>query len=593
MADTRILNILADKGLIERDEVSRIGSAIQTDIDLERQIFERGISEEDYLKAKSDVEGVPYRYLKGTQVPGDILRFIPLDAAKHYQMIPLGVQDGVFEVGMLDPTDIEAREAIQFIATKFNVAFKVFLIARSDFIKILEEYKSLGSEVTQVLGEIENVMEEEGKRYKKVSGALKKEEEESEEDVVTGKAPVTRMVSVIIRHAIEGNASDIHIEPGRDKLRVRFRVDGLLHTSLLLPMKVHDAIVARIKILTNMQLDEKRKPQDGRFSTRVVSRNIDFRVSTFPTSFGEKVVLRILDPEKGIMDLQSLGLTGRNLEVTQKELKRPYGLVLVTGPTGSGKSTTLYTMLQLLNKEASNIISLEDPIEYNIGGVNQSQVRPEIGYTFATGLRSVLRQDPDIMMVGEIRDKETAQLAIHAALTGHLVLSTLHTNNAVGVIPRLVDMGVDPYLIAPTLILAIGQRLVQTLCPDSRREVPIQGKLKEDIMAEIENMPPAIKKSIKMPKIMYQAKPSASCPKGTKGRIAIFEVLSMTKELEEIILTDPSTPKIEAEAKRQDMLTMREDGVLKALDGIIGFEELAAVAQPVYTEEDREAEQNA
>ncbi|PIR69655.1 MAG: hypothetical protein COU47_01995 [Candidatus Niyogibacteria bacterium CG10_big_fil_rev_8_21_14_0_10_46_36] len=580
MADTRILNALAEKKLIESDAVSDIANKAATDADIEREVFERGVSEEDFLKAKSDVLGVPFRYLKGTQVPGDVLRFIPLDAAKHYQMAPLGVADGVLEVGMLDPTDIEAREAVQFIATKFNVAFKVFLIARSDFTKILEEYKSLGSEVTQVLGELESVMVEEGKRYKT------EVKEEKEEDTFSEKAPVTRMVAVVIRHATEGNASDIHIEPGRDKLRVRFRVDGVLHTSLLLPMKVHDAIVARIKILTNMQLDEKRKPQDGRFSTRVQGRNIDFRVSTFPTNFGEKVVLRILDPEKGVKDLNALGLMGRNLAVVTEELKRPYGMVLVTGPTGSGKSTTLYTMLQLLNKEGSNIVSLEDPVEYNIAGVNQSQVRPEIGYTFATGLRSILRQDPDIIMVGEIRDKETAQLAIHAALTGHLVLSTLHTNNAIGVIPRLIDMGVDPYLIAPTLILAIGQRLVQVLCEDSKREVPIQGKLAASLQEEIDSMPADIKKSTTMPKAIYQAKPSATCPKGTKGRVGIFEVLAMTKELEGIILSDdPSSPRIEKEAHRQNMISMRQDGVLKVLQGMIGMEELAAVAQPVYNEE--------
>lgn len=578
MADTRVLQALADKGLIAQADVTAISSKAAGEEEIEKEIYEKGVSEEAYVETKADVLGVPFRYLKGAQVPGDVLRYVPFDAAKHYMMVPLGLFEGVLEVGMLDPSNIEAREAIQFIASKFNLAFKVFLVGRSDFEKILDEYKSLGSEVTEVLGEIEGVLEHDKERYKFVS----REEKQEEDEVFTEKAPVTRMVSVIIRHATEGNASDIHIEPGRDKLRVRFRVDGILHTSLLLPIKVHEAIVARIKILTNMQLDEKRKPQDGRFSTRVEGRNIDFRVSTFPTSFGEKVVLRILDPEKGIKDLADLGITGKNLDVVKNELKRPYGMVLVTGPTGSGKSTTLYTMLQLLNKEGSNIISLEDPIEYNIAGVNQSQVRPEIGYDFASGLRSVLRQDPDIMMVGEIRDKETAQLAIHAALTGHLVLSTLHTSNAIGVIPRLVDMGVDPYLIAPTLILVIGQRLVRTLCPDSRSTVEVKGKVRESLMAEIKGMPPSIQKEIKIPGNIYQAKPSATCPKGTRGRIGIFEVLSMTKELEEIILTEPSTVKIEAEAKRQDMISMREDGVLKVINGIISFEELAAVSQPIY-----------
>lgn len=576
MADTRVLNILAEKGLLKQAEVSRIAGSVVTEGELEKSILDTGISEEEFLAAKSEALGTPFKNLAGEKVPADLLRYIPLDSAKHYSMVPVGFSDGVLEIGMLDPMNIEAREAMQFIASKFNIPFKVFLISRSDFDRIMEEYKSLGSEVTQVLGELENVLTEKSVEYQTAEGKQKEEEH------FTEQAPVTRMVAVILRHATEGNASDIHIEPGREQMRVRFRVDGILHTSLLLPMRVHDAVVARVKILTNMQLDEKRKPQDGRFSTRVDNRNIDFRVSTFPTTFGEKVVLRILDPEKGLKDLASLGLMGRNLEVVKREIRRPFGLVLVTGPTGSGKSTTLYTMLQMLNEEKFNIVSLEDPVEYNIQGINQSQVRPEIDYDFATGLRSILRQDPDIMMVGEIRDKETAKLAIHSALTGHLVLSTLHTNNAIGVIPRLIDMGVDPFLIPSTLVLAIGQRLVRTLCADSRKEFDVKGNLREQLLKEFEGMPEAIQKDFKIPNIIYQAKPSSTCPKGTRGRIAIFEVLAMTKELEEIVLTDPSIIKIEKEARRQGMITMREDGLLKVFDGQIGLEELAAASQALY-----------
>src|SRR3989338_4224613 len=260
-------------------------------------------------------------------------------------------------------------------------------------------------------------------------------------------APVTKIVATILHYATEGEASDIHIEHVGDKVRVRFRVDGVLNTSLILPIKVYSAVVARIKILCNMRLDEKRKPQDGRFSAKIEGRKIDFRVSTFPAYFGEKIEMRILYSEKGVNPLDKMGLSERNLKLIRDAIKRPYGLILMSGPTGSGKSTTLYSMLNEVDRESKNVISLEDPVEYNIPGMNQSQVRPEIGYTFANGLRSPLRQDPDIIMVGEIRDKETASLAIQAALTGHLVLSTIHTNNAVGVIPRLIDMGVDPYLI--------------------------------------------------------------------------------------------------------------------------------------------------
>jgi len=326
-----------------------------------------------------------------------------------------------------------------------------------------------------------------------------------------------------------------------------------------------------------MQLDEKRKPQDGRFSAKIGEKQIDFRVSTFPTYFGEKAAIRILDAEKGVQTLEELGMSGHNLEVTKNGLKRPFGLILLTGPTGSGKTTTLYAMLQLLNKEKVNVMSLEDPIEYNVSGMNQSQVLPEIGYTFASGLRSILRQDPDIIMVGEIRDKETAQLAIHAALTGHLVFSTIHTNSAVGVVPRLIDMGVDPFLIAPTLIMAIGQRLVRTLCEESRQELPIEGTLKDAIDKEMTEIPDIIKKELKMPKSIYQAKPSSNCPKGTRGRSAVYEVMNMTTSLKTLILKDSSESAIMSEARSQGFVTMREDGVIKVLEGKVGLEELSEV----------------
>ena len=472
-------------------------------------------------------------------------------------------------VGMMDPESIETKEALNFIATRLNRPFKIFLISRKDFASILNEYKGISGEVSKVLGELESEFSQADKPQ------LKKAVEQ--ESVFVEDAPITKIVAVILRHATEGRASDIHIEPAHDQLRVRFRVDGILYTSLLLPMNVHDAIVSKVKILTNMQLDEKRRPQDGRFSTHIENREIDFRVSTLPTYFGEKVAIRILDPLTGINTLDDLGLAGRNLELIREGLKRPYGLVLITGPTGSGKSTTLYAMLSILNQERWNVISLEDPVEYSVEGVNQSQVRPEIGYDFAEGLRNILRQDPDVIMVGEIRDKETAKLAIHAALTGHLVFSTLHTNNAIGVVPRLIDMGVEPYLIAPTLVLAIGQRLVRTLCPESREEVLVEGALREKLLKEVRAMPEDVRKDIELPPVIYGAKPSSACPKGTRGRMALFEVLMMTRGLEQIILQDFSEEKIEEEAQRQGMLTMHQDGILKVLEGKVGLEELSEV----------------
>jgi type IV pilus assembly protein PilB len=570
MADLYFIDRLVEKGLIDANAAARIkNESASGGVSIEKTLESRGIAFGDILAAKSETYGLPVYELKGQKVDVEVLKYLPEESARLYQFVPLGIKDGVLEIGMFDPTNIEAREAIKFIASKTNIPFKIYVISSDDLEAVLEEYKSLSGEVSGVLSEFEIALQEE-KPVLAAPGAVI-------EGVFVEEAPVTKMVAVIIKHATEGRASDIHIEPSKDKLRVRFRVDGILHTSLWLPIKMHEAIVSRIKILTNMQLDEKRKPQDGRFSAKVGEREIDFRVSTMPTSFGEKVAIRILDPEKNVSDLKSLGLEGRNLEEIENALKRPYGLILLTGPTGSGKTTTLYAMLQTINSERSNLVSLEDPVEYNIKGVNQSQVRPEIGYDFANGLRSILRQDPDIILVGEIRDKETAALAIHAALTGHLVLSTLHTNNAIGAVPRLMDMGIDQYLIAPTLVAVVAQRLIQTLCPESRKALKMSEELKTKLDQELKDAPETTKRKIKWPKEIYEAMPSSFCPKGTRGRIGVFEILSATKELEKVILSDPRPEALEKEARRQGMITMHEDGILKLLDGRVGFEQLIQI----------------
>lgn len=538
---------------------------------LEEALLANGVPEVDILKAKSEFLGFPVEFLRARKVPFDILKNIPEESAEHYQFAPLAFEGGVLKVGMVNPEDIEAREALKFISTSLNVPFKIFLISRSDFKSILDQYKGIGGEVTKALGELELTLGQEAELQ--FPGAKKEETKET----FTEDAPITKIVAVILKHATEGRASDIHIEPGKEQLKVRFRLDGVLYTSLFLPINVHEAVVSRIKILTNLQLDEKRKPQDGRFSARIAGRDIDFRVSTLPTYHGEKVVIRILDSSAGVKSLEELGLAGRNLTLLTEAIKRPYGMILVTGPTGSGKSTTLYALLQMLNQDRYNIVSLEDPVEYNVEGVNQSQVRPEIGYDFAEGLRHVVRQDPDIIMVGEIRDKETAQLAVHAALTGHLVLSTIHTNNAVGVIPRLIDMGVDPFLIPATLILAMGQRLTRTLCSDSRKGLPVTGTVRDFLEKEVAAMPEDIRKNIQLPPAIYEPMPSAVCPKGTMGRTGVFELLLMTPQLERIILKGVSEAGLAEEAKRQNMITMRQDGILKVIAGKIGLEELNEV----------------
>ncbi len=565
-----IIDILVGNAILKLKEGSDMRrEAKEKNVPIEDILYLHGITERDVAEAKSALTGYPIKYLNGELVPGEVFRDIPEESAGYYKMVPLGKRDGIFEVGMLNPDDVTAQEALKFISTRIDLPVRVFIIIPSDFEILLKQYKSLPIEVTRALG----VFEKEKMPLREALGYM------SEKRGLTEEAPITKIVTVILRYAVEGHASDIHIEPGVDILRVRFRVDGILHTSLMLPKDTHAPLVSRIKIICNLKIDENRVPQDGRFHAEVMDRGIDFRVSTLPTAFGEKVVIRILDPSGGISDLGNLGLEGANLELVKQNLDRPYGLVLITGPTGSGKSTTLYAMLQILNKESTNIVSLEDPIEYFIPGVNQSQVRPEINYDFATGLRHVVRQDPDIIMVGEIRDKETAQLAIQAALTGHLVLATLHTNNAIGVIPRLVDMGVDPFLIAPTLILAIAQRLVRKLCPDSRKTFTLEGTIKDVIMEQVDTLPDELQKSVKatMPNEIYGAESSPVCPKGTRGRIAVFEVIAMTPELEQIILKDLSEVNITQEAMRQGMITMKQDGIIKILKGIIGYEELIEV----------------
>ena len=566
-----ILDILTAKEIIDITIALKIRKeAKEKHVPLDDILYSHGITETDVANAKSELTGYPVKTLAGESVPIELLHEIPEESARYYKIVPLAKEGGFLDIGILNPDDITMQDAIKFISARIDMPVRVFIIMPSDLDSVFKQYQSLSGEVTKALGEFEREREALGEGVK-----IKTEESAKFLD----EAPVIKMFSVTLRHAVEGKASDIHIEPEREKLRIRFRVDGVLHTSLTLPKQVHSALVTRIKVMSNLKIDETRIPQDGRFHAEIMERPIDFRISTLPTSFGEKVVIRILDPEAGIKSLEDLGVTGTNLEKINAAIERPYGLLLITGPTGSGKSTTLYALLQILNEEGVNIVSLEDPIEYYVAGVNQSQIRPEIGYDFASGLRHILRQDPDIILVGEIRDKETASLAIHAALTGHLVLSTLHTNNAIGVIPRLIDMGVDPFLIAPTLILTMAQRLARKLCPDSRKGVEITGRPKEIITAEIEKMPPIIRDQVRkqMPAEIYQPGISGICPKGTRGRIGLFEVLTMTPELEKIILTSPAESKIAEEAKRQLMITMKQDGLLKVLEGTIGLGELLEV----------------
>lgn len=568
-----ILEYLAEHKVIPSSSVADIKTEIhEQSVSLEKALESRGITDQDLLSYKGEYYGVPTRDLSEVEVPFDILKYIPEESAMHYEFVPIAVSDGFLEVGMIDPSNIEARDALNFLSSKENLPFKIFIINRSDFNKVLEVYKGLSGEVTKALGELESVVSDEEEESIEVSKQPKQSPESNAR--IIEDAPVTKIVATVLKHAVEQGASDIHIEHMRERVRVRYRIDGVLETSLVLPVKVHNAAIARIKILAKLKLDEKRKPQDGRFSARIEGRKIDFRVSTFPTYYGEKVVMRILDQEKGIKEIDDIGLNDRYKQMLKNAIKRPYGMILVSGPTGSGKSTTLYSILKQIDNEKLNVLSLEDPVEYSIEGVSQSQVRADIGYTFATGLRTTLRQDPDVIMVGEIRDAETAKLAIQAALTGHLVFSTIHTNTAAGIVPRLIDMGVDPFLIAPTLILGIGQRLARKIAPTGGDAMSVEGSVEAMIQKQFSDLPEQFRSEIPKVDTIYKIKPSTEYPSGTKGREAVFEMFEMNKEIEDIILKSPVESDIYSVARKNGMITMKEDALIKALNGIIPFEEV-------------------
>lgn len=596
------LDYLVQKGIFSSADLDKIIEESADTGDIDPVLAKRGIDEEKLLNLKAEYYDVPVKNVNPENISTDLLRYIPEESVLHYEFIPVGFAQGVLEVGMVDPDNLEARDALQFIASKLNVPFKVFLISKTNFRELLKNYSTLTGEVHKALSEIEEELGvsteltdsvSERARSKEGGGSIdiKKRARVPEEGIppaskkgvidnttiILEDAPITKIVGVILRHAIDGRASDVHIEPTEKNIRVRFRVDGVLYTSLQLPASVLNSVVARIKVMANLKLDEKRKPQDGRFPMKAEGRTIDLRVSTFPTYYGEKVVMRILDSARGITELENVGLSQEHLIIVREAIKRPYGMILMTGPTGSGKTTTLYAMLNELDRDKKNVVSLEDPVEYSIPGISQSQVRPEIGYTFASGLRTTLRQDPDIIMVGEIRDRETAELAIQSALTGHLVLSTLHTNNAAGIVPRLVDMGIDQYLIAATLVLGMAQRLVKVICPDSKKPIPIDGGIKVMIEKLFEDLPSEFKKRLPRMKDVYQAVPSPDCPGGTRGRIGVFEMFVVDNEMENVILKNPVESQILSAARKQGMLSLKEDAVLKTVAGIIPFDEVNAL----------------
>ncbi|MDE2031125.1 MAG: type II/IV secretion system protein [Patescibacteria group bacterium] len=572
------LETLVKENILKEDQVPEVIKIANEKYNgsIDEALLDLNLDENQLLRIKSELFNIPIKDIDPTTVAQDTLKLIPADATKMYHFLPIGLTDSVLEIGILDPENIQANDAITFITAKLDKPYKLFLIKTSVYNKLLENYEGIDSQVDQALSELDTEIagtkEDDVKieTNKKASDSLKPGEEEK----IVEDAPIIKIVAVILRHATEGLASDIHIENVGDKIRVRFRVDGVMHTSLILPISVYNGVVARIKILAKLRLDEKRKPQDGGFSAKIDGRKIDFRVSTMPSYYGEKLEMRILDSEKGVQKLENLSMSPENLALVREAIARPYGLILITGPTGSGKTTTLYSMINELDHEAENIISLEDPVEYHMDGVNQSQVMPEIGYTFASGLRSILRQDPDIIMVGEIRDKETAELAIQAALTGHLVFSTLHTNTAIGAIPRLIDMGIDPYLIAPTLVLCIAQRLAHKIYPASKHAIPIDEATRIMLDKQFADLPKEYRDKLNIKDTIYESVPSPECPLGVRGRIPLFEMFKVDQEMQNIILKKPQEQEIYKLARSRGMLSLREDAIVKAIKGDVPLQEI-------------------
>jgi type IV pilus assembly protein PilB len=524
---------------------------------------ERIAGDEAIAQLKSELLKVPYKKFDPAAVDIKLFQLLPEDTARTYETVPISLGDNLFVVGMLHPDDPKAQDALKFIARKNRLDLGVYLISYGDWDAVMRRsspYRTAISKAIQALG-------------MKEGSAQKMTEIEAGGGV--DEAPIIKIVADTFREAVSSKASDIHIEPQEHGLRIRFRIDGDLEQVALMPAELAQPITSRVKVISNLKIDENRVPQDGRFRSKVFDREIDFRIATFPTPLGEKVAIRVLDPQSGLKSFDDLDFLPETRATIKEGLDKPFGMILITGPTGSGKTTTLYSFLRLLNNESVNIVSLEDPVEYFVSGVNQSQVHPEIGYDFASGLRQILRQDPDVIMVGEIRDGETAGLAVQAALTGHIVLSTLHTNNSAGVIPRLVDMKVESFLLPVSVNLMIAQRLVGVLCPDCKAPQEASLEVQKIIKNALDGLPVTITSKFAEPFQIYHAQGCATCKgKGVVGRTGIYEVLKMTPELEDVIVEGSTTQKIMKEAKRQGMISLRQDGVVKALRGIVSLEEV-------------------
>lgn len=562
-----LIELLLEKKKINNLVFDKTKKEIKNSQKTEEQIIleKNLISEEELFELKSEI--LEIKLFDIDKFTPEALPIISFAIARDHKMIPIKKEDDCLHVGMVYPENQNDHEFLNFVLKKNKLISEIYLLSLSSFSILLKNYKKIEKEISKELEKIEK------------DTVLEDHTKDSLADL--DQAPVVKIVNVILEQAVDGNASDIHIELTSSETRVRFRIMGRLYKGLSLPKNLSSPIINRVKILSKMKIDEGRRPQDGRFSMLIDKKKIDFRVSTFPVQGQEKIVLRILNLEDSkIIRIEDIGFLSNEIEIVKKETLKPYGLILVSGPTGSGKTTSLLALLSSINSVDINIVTMEDPVEYIIDGVNQSQVMADIGYTFASGLRSILRQDPDVIMVGEVRDSETASLLVNAALTGHLVFSTLHTNNVLGVIPRLIDMGVDPFLIAPVFNIAISQRLAKTLCVKCKKKHTLKKEefkiIKNSINSLFDNeLKSKYLQLLEKNNYIYKSVGCLKCNKiGYSGMTALTEILHINQELTALIIKNPTEKELKEEVKKQKMVNMQQNGMIKVLEGITTIEEV-------------------
>ena len=558
--------LLADKTLTEEQVSTVKAQSASTGKSFETLLADLKLTSENKIaEAKAKMLDVPFVNLSTTAFSPEALSFVPQAVVDRFKAIPFAYEDKTknLSVAMSNPVDLDA---IQFLQQKTGLVIKVFAAAPGDINQaIATQYRQ------ELVGEVGKAVKE----TEELSNTIKTIDSKKISEIIK-EAPIAKIVSTILEFALTSRASDVHIEPLEDRVRVRYRIDGILYDRLTLPKSVQEAVISRIKILSEMKIDEHRTPQDGRFNFKTDEKEVDLRISVLPTVHGEKIVMRLLRKSGGIPTLNDLGLGGAGLKNLETAMLRPHGIIIVCGPTGSGKTTTLYSVLSKLNTARVNIMSLEDPVEYELPGVNQVQINPAVGLTFASGLRAFLRQDPNVILVGEIRDKETTDLALQAALTGHLVFSTLHTSNASGALPRLIDLGAESFLLASTINALVGQRIVRKICEHCKTSyVPPQ-----QIILEMKNILGPLFPKNETNIVLYKGKGCSECgDSGYMGRMGIFEVMPVTEKIGQLVLQHPDSDSLEKQAMLEGMITMKQDGYLKVLQGTTTIEEVLRVAQ--------------